>query len=568
MSRTPSVFCIVLFCWIVAPLFSACGPGGGDDDHVDDDSNLVDDDSVLPDDDSLLPDDDTIGPDDDSAAADDDTALPDDDTALPDDDSAPTDADGDGHAVDVDCDDSDPTIHPGAPEVCDAVDQDCDGLLDDCPLEGILDLSVVAGARIHSTEGDAGYSLAGAGDFNGDGYDDIILGNPFGTVYGLAHVFFGPVVGNLDVSAADVRLECDNGELGAQFGWSVGGGGDVNGDGYDDVVVGAPGYYEGVDGRAYVFFGPLSGTTLSSSADSRLIPPHVDGMGFGVALVQDVTGDALDDLWVSMVAYSYASESTVYLFAGPLDVTLHETDAVGTVTPGADDITGHLVAGASDVDGDGVRDLLFGGFYTGAKVIGGDISGAITGDDALATLWAEPAGVGGYSLLSVAGPGDVDGDGVGDVLMGDYSYSDAYASQGAAYLFLGPVAGDLDASAADLILAGETESSHAGLAVGAPGDVDGDGLDDFLVGAPLNSIGPDTRGSVYLVYGPGPAGSHSLADADVRFDSPSDAVGAGWAAVGAGDVDADGYDDFIVSALGSAASPIDSTVFVVYGRPR
>ncbi|MCK6531211.1 hypothetical protein L6R50_27825 [Myxococcota bacterium] len=566
MPRAPSVLFIILLCGMVAPLFSACGPGGGDDDHVDDDSDLVDDDSVPPDDDTFLPDDDSTAADDDTAFPDDDSAVPDDDTLPPDDDTAPLDADGDGHAVDDDCDDSDPTIHPGAPEVCDAVDQDCDGLLDDCPLEGVLDLSVVAGARIDSTEGDAGYSLASAGDFNGDGYDDIILGNPGGTSRGLAYVFFGPVHGLMDVTAADLRLECD-GDIGAQFGWSVGGGDDLDGDGYDDVVVGAPGYGEGVTGYAYVFHGPLTGTVLSSDADSRVFVGHSTSLGYGTALVHDVTGDGLADLWVSEIPAYYYEDHTTYLFSGPLSEFVSSLDAVGTVTPGADGIAGNQVAGATDVDGDTVDDLLFGGSRTGAKVIGGDLTGAITGDSALATLWADPA-LGGHSELSVAGPGDVDGDGIGDVLMGDSSYFDAYVGQGVAYLFRGPVVGDLEASAADLKLTGEGESSLAGFSVGAPGDVDGDGLDDFLVGAPLNSIGPDTRGSVYLVYGPGPAGSHSLADADVRFDSPSDAVGAGWAAVGAGDLDADGYDDFIVSALGSAASPIDSTVFVVYGRPR
>lgn len=230
-------------------------------------------------------------------------------------------------------------------------------------------------------------------------------------------------------------------------------------------------------------------------------------------------------------------------------------DAARAEFPGAgeDDAAGFSVDGAGDVNDDGVPDLLVGApmrgdpYFEGAAYI---LHGPITGDVPLADAGATLDGQGDREMAgySVAPAGDVNGDGFDDVLVGAPFYDKGDRTYaGAAYLVHGPVDGSMSLAHADATLLGEENGDKAGARVAGLGDVNGDDIPDLGVAAPAYQ---DDRGAVYVVFGP-VEGKRRLSSADVKLvgEAPGDEAGTGLAATG--DVNGDGLPDLAVGALGN-----------------
>ncbi len=384
----------------------------------------------------------------------------------------------------------------------------------------------------------AGFSVGAAGDINGDGVPDVVVGawasDANANNAGRSYVVFGQgepsslALAEIAGGAGGFALD---GELAGDFsGVSVSGVGDVNGDGLDDVLIGAfQADPNGPNsGRAYVVFGKQDTELVALSQVAQGVGGfRLDGgaaqdfSGVSVAAAGDVNGDGLDDV---LVAGSNASPNGVG-GAGQTYVVFgkQETDAVALdeVAAGAGgfaingeapaDASGFSVGPAGDVNGDGVADVIIGAFRA-------DINGANSGrayvvfgkqDDTEAIeLSAVAQGDGGFAIdgeaaqdyagWSVSGAGDINGDGLDDLVIGAHQHDAAgQGDAGRAYLVFGKIGTESVSLAAlgggGLALNGETALDLAGFSVKGAGDVNGDGLDDVIIGA----YGVDANGESY-----------------------------------------------------------------------
>ena len=420
--------------------------------------------------------------------------------------------------------------------------------------QSLVDLSLADAKLIGEGSTDyAGYSVSSAGDVNGDGFDDILVGayeeDEGGTDAGAAYLVHGPVLGDIDLSSAAAKLIGEGSS--DEAGRSVSGAGDVNGDGFDDLLVGAWGNDEGGSsaGAAYLVYGPVAGDVSLSLADARLVgEASSDLAGGSVSSAGDVDGDGFSDLLVGADGNDEGGSSAgaAYLMYGPvggnIDLSLADAKLIGEATS---DDAGASVSSAGDVNGDGFDDLLIGAPYNdeGGSSAGAAylVYGPILGDLDLSLADAKLIGetTSDYAGSSVSSAGDVNGDGFDDLLVGAPHNDEGGIDAGAAYLVHGPVLGNIDLSQADAKLIGEDGSDNAGEAVSSAGDVNGDGYDDLLVGTDI--------GEAYLVLGP-VLGDVVLTDAAIRFLEESVGDDAGSVLSGAGDVDGDGRPDLLLGA--------------------
>ncbi len=499
------------------------------------------------------------------------------------------DQDGDGFDSDAyggtDCNDLVGTINTSATEVAnDGVDNNCDA----SPVgDGIWQHFTVANADARFTgeaagdragQGDPG--IDGAGDVNGDGYGDLIISalrhGSGGSQVGAAYVVLGPVSGNHSLSTADAKMTGES--SGDQAGRGVAGVGDVNNDGYDDVLIGVIGDDAGgADaGASYLVYGPIVGNFDMGSADVEIRGAAASDSFCEVAWVGDVNGDAYDDFMVGAM-YSSAGgplAGAAYIFHGPMtvDISASAADAVITGETFFDE-AGASNWGAGDVDGDGINDLLIasrsndvGGTDAGAAYV---VLGPITSDMSLAAADARFTGEHAGAMIgwgvSATTAGDVNNDGYADMVIGAKFDSDSATYAGAAYVIYGPpTAGSSSLSTADAKLLGEYERDFTGDSVHGPGDVDGDGFDDVLIGSGYSDAGAANAGAVYLVRGP-MSGTQNLSSA------AASRIGAAGAedrlrGHGAGDVDGDGLADILVSAqLNDTAGTDAGAVYLFFG---
>jgi len=399
--------------------------------------------------------------------------------------------------------------------------------------------STVKGSRL-------GYSIGTAGDVNGDGYDDVIVGAPqytFTENEGAAFVFYGSSGGLSSTPALTIA----GGQKGSRFGASVGTAGDVNGDGYDDVIVGAPEYGQPAVGRAYVFAGSESGliTTTYWVFDGDRKDAQV---GCSVGTAGDVNGDDYDDVIVGAQGYSGTvyREGAAFVFLGSasgLTTTVHWMAVSGQSAS----LFGTSVGTAGDVNGDGYADVIVGasqynGDYQdeGAAFVyyGSDVELSATADW---TAYGDQADAEFGTSVGVAGL--TDGDIYSDVIVGAPGYYNGEADEGAAFVFRGSDAG-LSATYGWMV-DGDQGGSRFGISVGTAGDVNGDGYADVIVGAYKYDGDQSAEGAAYIFHGSS-AGLFPFslwrAEGDKADTEFGHSVGT------AGDVNGDGYDDVIVGA--------------------
>jgi hypothetical protein len=317
-----------------------------------------------------------------------------------------------------------------------------------------------------------GYSVDTAGDVNGDGYDDIIVGAyHYQEFTGRVYVYAGNAHG---LSATPVFTITGDGPN-IYFGRSVGAAGDVNGDGYDDVIVGAQAY-DHWTGRAYVYAGSPSGlgATPIFTADGEG-PSNSFGRSVGAA--GDVNGDGYSDVVVGAPGYG-DFEGRIYVYAGSAD----GLGAAPTFTATGEEANGRFgysAGTAGDVNGDGYDDLIVGA--NGQSQNTGWVyayAGSSTGLSATPIFTATGEGEYNHFGYSVSAAGDTNGDGYDDVIVGAYHYND---STGRAYVYPGNANG---LGITPIFSAtGEGPASSFGRSVGTAGDVNGKGHAALVIGA-------------------------------------------------------------------------------------
>jgi len=372
----------------------------------------------------------------------------------------------------------------------------------------LIAVAVVIASGSHTTlyrfdadaSGDAlGLSVGGAGDVNADGYDDLIAGAPLynnkgGTCSGRAKVYSGK-----DGST----LHTFTGNNGDWFGWSVSGAGDVNNDGYADVVVGGHSAANGA-GCVRVFSGKNGSKLLDYGGSTGA------GHGFTVSGAGDVNLDGYDD-----VIAGTQFTGTAYVYSGKDGKTLYTFSGSGS----------YSVSGAGDVNNDGYPDLIVGNRGSGQATV-------FSGKDGSKLHTFSGMSSGGYFGHCVSGAGDVNADGYDDLVVGEWKYS---SNTGTARVFSGK-----DGKAL-YTLYGDSTGDQFGKSVSGAGDVNGDGYDDVIIAAFLDDNNGGNSGSVRVFSGKDGKTLYTL-NGGVAGDC------FGRSVSDAGDVNGNGQADFIVGA--------------------
>lgn len=480
--------------------------------------------------------------------------------------------------------------------------------------------------------GQVGYSVSGAGDFNGDGYDDIIVGAPYASYNGQAgttYIIYGAASG-VDINLGSLTV--DKGFILEGFtsednsGFSVSGIGDFNGDGYDDIIVGSPGLNRDSNnnaGGAFIVYGNLTSTNFNLQEifdeNSRgffiLGENGLSKAGYSVSGGGNFNGDDYPDLVISAVnAEDYAGACYI-LYGGSNNnnvdlLNFHLGQGIKIIGKnsglGNGDVIGQSVSLVGDFNTDGYDDLIIGAPYEtdSANYLGvsyiilGGISNSVDLGDYSSNDYIKISGTHtyGYSGFSVA-TGDFNGDNIKDILVGapyatnqgwnnfrgvgvtrfilgvsstsapTFSPTDVPTlSPTSALTFSDSVAKNIDLGSVYSTITGANENDNVGLSVSSVGDINGDGYADIILSSIYES---SFAGKVYIIFGQSVKVSNLNIGTILETQGFSITGGSSYDYFGttlsaAGDVNGDGYDDIIVGAPSSSSG--DGKVYVIFGK--
>jgi hypothetical protein len=412
-----------------------------------------------------------------------------------------------------------------------------------------------------------GWSAASAGDVNGDGFSDVIVGARLfdngETNEGRVFVYHGSATG----LSTTPSWTAESNQAGAQFGNSVASAGDVNGDGFSDVIVGAPEFdsLEANEGRVFVYHGSATGlsTTPSWTAESNQAGAR---FGWSVSSAGDVNGDGFSDVIVGAHRFDNTEldEGRVFVYHGSatgLSTTPNwtaESNQVGAQF-------GNSVASAGDVNGDGFSDVIVGArFFDNGETDEGRAfvyHGSATGLSTTPNWTAESNQAFANFGFSVSSAGDVNGDGYSDVIVGAWLFDNGETNEGTAFVYHGSATGL--STSANWTAESNQADAQFGVSVASAGDVNGDGFSDVIVGAPLFDSPEANEGRVFVYHG-----SASGLSTTPNWTAESNQADAqfGVSVASAGDVNGDGFSDVIVGApLFDSPEENEGRAFVYHG---
>ncbi len=419
--------------------------------------------------------------------------------------------------------------------------------------ETVVDLSTIRSSSDgfiingEMSETISGISASSAGDVNGDGLDDLIIGSHWvdlagNTQVGKSFVVFGKTnttaINLSDITSGTGGFVINGENTNDGSGISVSSAGDVNGDGSDDLIIGAYGA-NGFAGKSFVVFGKndtnaINLSTIESGTGGFAINNDITadsdaGAGASVSSAGDVNGDGLDDLIVGAYRAQNSSGKSFVVFGKKdnrdvVNLSAIESGTGGFVINGenSDDVSGYSVSSAGDVNGDGLDDLIVGAHQADltnsadagkSYVVFGkantdaiNLSSIATGTGGFVINGENAGDKSGYSVSSA---GDVNGDGLDDLIVGAY-YADSAgkADIGKSFVVFGKAdtttvnLSNITSGTGGFVINGENAGDKSGLSVSSAGDVNGDGLDDLIIGAPsAGSTNNANAGKSFVVFG-------------------------------------------------------------------
>jgi hypothetical protein len=386
-----------------------------------------------------------------------------------------------------------------------------------------------------------GFSASCAGDVNNDGYDDVIVGAPSnsagGTGAGRAYLYFGgpSMDKNPDVTFTGAALD-------DRFGISVSTAGDVNNDGYDDVIIGA--HYNDAGGnnagRAYIFFGSQN---MDNVADVIFTGAAAgDLLGVSTSDAGDVNNDGYDDVIVGATGNDSAGNNAgaVYLYFGGQNMD-NIADAMFT----GETINGSFgqVSRAGDVNNDGYDDILVGAWEyggTGARTGRAYIYLGSKNPDNVPDVIFSGEGDGDYFGFRGLSGGDINNNSYSDVIIGAHNNDGGGNRAGRVYLYNGSQNMD---NITDVTFTGFVADDLFGSDAAFAGDVNNDGYGDIIISATGNDSLSTNSGVAYIFFG----GQSIDTIPDRTYIGPAQHWWFGYTVNGAGDVNNDGYDDFLIA---------------------